>query len=195
MRHYHGGLEDWQDRGQPVAAQVPIGIPENGAPAPEIAASPARPARAPGRRGARESIFGLLDRLTVGGIFRMWLWVILGFAVLYWLAAAGGAQALRSRVAAVDASWRGFGEALYFSFVTALSIGYGDVVPVGPVRALAIVEGVTGLLLFGGLISKLVSHRQEMLTEEIHRITFEDRLGRVRTSLHLVLTELLGIAA
>jgi hypothetical protein len=91
-------------------------------------------------------------------------------------------------------SWEGLATALYFSFVTALSIGYGDVVPAGAVRLLAIVEGAAALLIFGIVISKLVSRHQEELTEEIHRITFEDRLGRVRTNLHLVLSELQAIA-
>jgi hypothetical protein len=40
------------------------------------------------------------------------------------------------------------------------------------------------------VISKLVSRRQEELTEEIHRTTFEDRLDRVRTNLHLVFSDL-----
>jgi hypothetical protein len=58
------------------------------------------------------------------------------------------------------------------------------------VRILAVVEGAAGLLIFGCVISKLVSRRQEALTEEIHRTTFEDRLDRVRTNLHLVVSDL-----
>ncbi|HUK40448.1 MAG TPA: potassium channel family protein, partial [Candidatus Acidoferrales bacterium] len=84
----------------------------------------------------------------------------------------------------------GLATAIYFSFVTALSIGYGDVVPLGPLRILAVTEGIAGLLIFGCVISKLVSRRQEELVEEIHRTTFEDRLDRVRTNLHLVLSDL-----
>ena len=56
-------------------------------------------------------------------------------------------------------------------------------------RVLAVVEGIAGLLVFGCVISKLVSRRQEELTEEIHRTTFEDRLDRVRTNLHLVFSD------
>lgn len=51
-------------------------------------------------------------------------------------------------------------------------------------------EGIAGLILFGCVISKLVSRRQEELTAEIHRTTFEDRLDRVRTNLHLVFSDL-----
>ena len=84
----------------------------------------------------------------------------------------------------------GLGMAIYFSFVTVLSIGYGDIIPVGPLRILAVTEGIAGLLIFGCVISKLVSRRQEELVEEIHRTTFEDRLDRVRTNLHLVFADL-----
>src|SRR5581483_9114419 len=79
--------------------------------------------------------------------------------------------------------------AIYFSAVTATSIGYGDIVPHGIARALAIGEGAAGLILFGCVVSKFVSRRQEELLAETHRIAFEDRLGRVRTNLHLVRTE------
>jgi hypothetical protein len=42
------------------------------------------------------------------------------------------------------------GEGLYFAFVSGLTIGYGDLVPMHPVsRALAIAIGATGILLTG----------------------------------------------
>jgi hypothetical protein len=50
------------------------------------------------------------------------------------------------------------------------------------------------LLIFGLLIAKFVSYRQEMLVREIHSVTFEERLDRVQTNLHLVVSELLAIA-
>src|SRR5262249_56951064 len=38
------------------------------------------------------------------------------------------------------------------------------------------------------------SRRQDELVREIHRVTFEERLDRVQTNLHLVLSELQAIA-
>lgn len=47
---------------------------------------------------------------------------------------------------------------IYFSFVTLLTLGYGDIVPVSiAARSLAILEGVTGQLYMVILISSLVS--------------------------------------
>lgn len=48
--------------------------------------------------------------------------------------------------------------ALYFSFITLCTIGYGDITPVSKLaRMLAIVESVTGLFYMAVLISRLVS--------------------------------------
>ncbi|MGH9842106.1 MAG: potassium channel family protein [Blastocatellia bacterium] len=135
-----------------------------------------------------------VSRRSIGELLLLWLLMITGFGVLYWIAGVWGGDGLRLGGAAVELNWQGALTAIYFSFVTALSIGYGDVIPVGLVRVLAIIEGISGLLIFGCVISKLVSQRQEDLIEEIHRTTFEDRLGRVRTNLHLVLSELQAIA-
>ncbi len=47
-----------------------------------------------------------------------------------------------------------FGAHLYFSGITFLTIGYGDLVPVAPVpRLLAVVEGVVGITVLGMLIA------------------------------------------
>lgn len=55
-----------------------------------------------------------------------------------------------------------FAEALYFSVITMATVGYGDIVPEGPiVRALAAVEVVTGVLLM------LFGFREIMRTRDI----------------------------
>jgi hypothetical protein len=52
----------------------------------------------------------------------------------------------------------GPGRAIYFSFVTLATLGYGDVVPVSePVRGLAIVEAVSGQMYMAVLVARLVS--------------------------------------
>jgi hypothetical protein len=123
-----------------------------------------------------------------------WLGINLSFGFIYWLVSYIPGQGLREAGQPLGPGAAGLLEAIYFSFVTGLSIGFGDIVPQGAVRLLAIVEGAACLLVFGAIISRLVSGRQEELTEEIHRIAFEDRIGRVRTNLHLVVREIQEIA-
>ncbi|MBI2080530.1 MAG: hypothetical protein HYT86_02215 [candidate division NC10 bacterium] len=176
-------MADWTEHRGPVEA--------------ESAPAPARPARtaSPPRPARWLTLIDDLANRPLRDLVLFWFWIVVGFGVAYWAAGAVPGHGLKAGDALVGATWEGLATALYFSFVTALSIGYGDVTPVGPMRVLAIVEGAAALLIFGCLISKLVSRHQEELTEEIHRITFEDRLGRVRTNLHLVLSELQAIAA
>ena len=136
----------------------------------------------------------LADR-SVGALFWLWIAIVLGCGVAYWLLAwASPRFALMSNGGPIDTGLRGFLPALYFSAVTATSVGYGDIVPTGVSRVLAVLEGIAGLILFGCVVSKFVSRRQEQLIGEIHRIAFEDRLGRVRTNLLLVRTELQATA-
>jgi hypothetical protein len=126
-----------------------------------------------------------LAERSVGELFAWWAAIVAICGVAYWLMALTGAGEL---------SASGLLAAVYFSAVTATSVGYGDVVPTGAARVIAIAESVAGLILFGCVVSKFVSRRQEQLIGEIHSIAFEDRLGRVRTNLHLVRREVQATA-
>jgi len=147
-------------------------------------------------------VLDLVDRLSTAKLFAIWLTLIIGCGSVYWLAGFTGHRALIERGRTLGTGLGAFWTAIYFSFVTATSVGYGDVLPLGPMRILAVGEAVSGLLLFGLLIAKFVSYRQDMLVREINilvrgidQVTFEERLDRVQTDLHLVLSELLAIAA
>jgi hypothetical protein len=180
-------MADWKAQGLPVEQSLAAEFQTPGPSARERAL-------AASRRRWWDVLIDSLGERSIGGLLLVWLWMTLGFGLLYWVSGALFGHALRGGGAPIGAGWDGLASAIYFSFVTALSIGYGDIVPVGALRILAILEGAAGLLLFGCVISKFVSRRQEELTAEIHRIAFEDRLGRVRTNLHLVLSDLQAIA-
>ena len=91
----------------------------------------------------REHVYAALSAYLLAGIF---------FGVLYWV---------------LEQTWPGTfalaGEfspnsAIYFSFVTLATLGYGDIVPRAEVaRGLAVVEGVSGQLFLAVLIARLVS--------------------------------------
>lgn len=178
VRHYVGGMADWLDHQCPVE---------------KVESSTAEPvaARRPPPLGVRHaSCLEVVANWPLERLIGLWLGMIVVFGAIYGFAGVGMGWGLQAGGAAVKPDIEGLGTAIYFSFVTALSIGYGDVVPLGALRVLAVIEGIAGLLIFGCVISKLVSRRQEELTAEIHRTTFEDRLDRVRTNLHLVFSDL-----
>jgi potassium channel LctB len=189
VRDFDGGIKEWSEAGLPV---------ERGdGPVVTIERPTDRPPVRPGRRPTPFSGRALpwVARHSIGALLSTWLLINLGCGILYWLISFAPGHGLREQGQAMGHGASELLESIYFSFVTGLSIGFGDIVPIGAVRVLAVLQGGACLLVFGAIISKLVSGRQEELTEEIHRIAFEDRLGRVRTNLHLVVSEIQEIAA
>src|SRR5262245_29704242 len=206
VRHLAEGIAGWEESGAPVekgglevvAHEAPAPSEETGSSA--GAASVRRVRRAVRTVPARphDLVARALERVAATTFTRLlgiWLSIVVGCAVVYWIIDLVAGNDLREGPAGVPASVGGFLTALYFSFVTATSIGFGDVVPLGIARVIAVIEGAAGLLIFGAVISKLVSKRQEDLMEETHRIAYEARLGRIRTNLHLVLSELQTMSA
>ena len=187
VKHFAGGVQAWQDAGLRV---------EHGMPPPRLALTappiPTRPIRI--RRDRWVAFVDLFERRTTADLVWLWLGTIGGCAVLYWLLARNGIGALIEGDAPIAASPRGIVTALYFSFGVATSAALGDIVPVGALRTLASMEAVAGVVLFGALVSKILSRRQEEVMNEIHQIAFEDRLERVQSDLHLALIELQSIA-
>jgi len=100
-------------------------------------------------------------------------YLVLGilFALLYTLVATISPNAFQSTV---SASMKGlkyfphpsfFIEALYFSFVTLSTLGYGDWVPIlGPIKMVSSLEAIAGQLFIAILIARLVGiHISQML--------------------------------
>jgi rhodanese-related sulfurtransferase len=202
VRDYRAGISDWIEAGEstesaadassePVAdtmvlAGPPLGVSSSG----EVGRVPARLSQ---MRRLDNSVLDFVQRRSTLQLFLIWIGMILLCGVGYWLSALAGKHGLVESGSAVGADLNGLASAIYFSFVTATSVGYGDIIPTGIARIIAVAEAVSALLIFGAVIAKLVSHRQEELVREIHRITFEERLDRVQTNLHTVISDLLSI--
>ena len=195
VRDYPGGLAEWTDRGGELANASgrhaeDVAAP-TGAGGPPAASGAA--AGAPARRRDRMGLLEAIDLLSVQGWIASWAGMVVGCGLLYWLAGATGGG-LEAEGEPVPSSFGGLVTALYFSVVTATTLGFGDVVPVGPVRLLAIAEAAAGMVLFGIVVAKVVSRRQDELVREIHAVTLEERLGRVLSNLHLTTSELSTLA-
>jgi voltage-gated potassium channel len=116
------------------------------------------------RLGATARAYGVgasaSDRLPGGA----GLWVLAPVLIIVWLAASYGYYELEG---GVNPHVKTFADAMYFAFVTASTVGYGDVTPVTP-------EGkvLTGVLIFLGigllgfasaqLTAKLLPQRNEV---------------------------------
>jgi hypothetical protein len=207
VRDYRGGIADWVESGSPIEtvsdapppepqpdpyATMPIGPPLEDSPNGVVGRGPAVLSRM-GRFD--KSMLDLVQQRSTMQLFLIWIGTILLSGSCFWVGAFMGEHGLIEAGQPIGADLKGFGSALYFSFVTATSIGYGDIVPVGGARVIAVIEAITALLIFGAVVAKFVSHRQDELMSEIHRVTFEDRLDRIETNLHMVISELLAITA
>ena len=180
--HYPGGLTEWFES----EARSPEGLRHidhlSGSSPVAPGSSPVAQGFSPAKRRPRQTlsaqfIDALADR-SVGALFALWLEIVVGCGVVYWLAAWTSPRfALMSGGQPIAGGLRGLLAALYFSAVTATSVGYGDIVPAGAARILAVVEGIAGLILFGCVVSKFVSRRQDELIGQIHRIAFSSAIG------------------
>ncbi len=195
VRHYHGGLADWKESGGPLepgSAAVAIAAPTIAEPAHLTLTSGVTSIIHRLSWGGR--LVDLIDRQSTSRLFLFWIALSIAFGLAYWTAGLLNHSGLFEEGKRLDGSLHGLVSALYFSFVTVTSVGYGDVLPHGVARLMAVAEAIAGLLIFGAVISKFVSRRQDQVVEEIHRITFEERLDRIQTNLHMVLSELQWVA-
>ena len=181
VRHYPGGLTEWFEL---AAAEAEVD-PRDGA-----EASTNRPRRATPRGSLSTRFVDALGGQSIAALFGAWAALVVVSAAAYWRLGWSAQHGLVSSTGPIGTGPRGLVEALYFSGVTATSVGYGDIVPHGAARVVALLEAIAGLVIFGCVVSKFVSRRQEALIGEIHHIAFEERLGRVRTNLLLVRAEL-----
>jgi hypothetical protein len=180
---FAGGLQEW------VAAGRALETTNGGARSSAGSTNRQQERRSDGKRVERW-LNVLLDRVSSTQLLYFWVAMVLFGALAAWCACGVEGQALSGPDGPIGFDLEGLITSLYFSLVTATSLGYGDIQPHGVIRFLAVSEAAAGLLVVGALISKVLSHRSEELTLEIHRLTFEDRLGRVQANLHNVLTDL-----
>ena len=172
VRHYVGGLEEWTSQGFPLQR--------------ELSTNPSNPRVNP--------TLQLIDSLSLSRWVGIWVAMVLVSAAAFWVGGQTRSPGLYRNGQPLSNGIGGFGDCLYFSVVTATTLGYGDITPVnGWARVLASCEAVAGMVLVGALISKLLSTHQERLLQETHDLAFKERLGRIQTSLHILVSEFQGI--
>ncbi len=123
-----------------------------------------------------------IDKLHFLHIFLIWFLIILFFGLVYFYASFPASSLLYSNTQApIDNVF----DAIYFSFVSATTTGFGDIVPLGWFKLIAVFEVIGGLLLLALVTSRLVSIKQDAILNEVYEISFNERINRLRSSLLL----------
>ncbi len=128
------------------------------------------------------SLNSFVDKLTFTKILLIWTGILVLFGILYYVMAGEGSYLLYNKTGVRVTS---LFDSIYFSFVTATSTGFGDIVPLGLFKLFAIIEVVFGLVLLAVVTSKLISIKQDAIMSEIYDISFSEKVNRIRSSLLL----------
>ncbi len=137
-------------------------------------------------RRFEKSLTYKVSRVSFLNIFLFWITLIFVLGIVYFLLSSYTSNDVIDRDGnPLNSNFSGFTNSLYFSFVTATTIGYGDLIPVGFIKVFAVVEAVLGLLVLGIVISKLVGIKQEAILEQLYEISFEESINELRSSLYL----------
>ncbi|WP_417848855.1 ion channel [Thalassoglobus sp.] len=168
VAHFRGGLEEWVSLGHSLVSEV----------APETMPT------------ASERLLQLVDTLSIEQWVVLWFSMVLVCGCVYWISNWTSFPGLQQNDKPLSASLQGLVDCLYFSVVTATTLGYGDITPVTSwARLLAAAEAIGGMVVVGAMISRLLSAQQEKLLRDTHNLAFNERLGRMQTSLHLLIAE------
>jgi hypothetical protein len=126
-----------------------------------------------------------LIRLPYSTLGIFWVHLVLLFAAAYfglheWLPQHGP-----SPLAGETVSSR-LGNSIYYSIMTATTVGYGDIIPHGISKVLASIQAIGAFFIFGICVGKIVSGKQEIALREIRRLTFEDVFRNTREGLYII---------
>lgn len=125
------------------------------------------------------TIVRFLDNVSFVALLLLWIGLVIFFGFIY----AAGAPALFNQEV-------NLGNAIYYSFIASATVGFGPLIPTGYAKFLAILEFLASLLLYGIVISKLVSFKQEIILDEVYTISFHEKINRLRSMLYLFRADL-----
>lgn len=118
-------------------------------------------------------------------LFLMWSTLVIAFAAAYFMVhtftQGHGLEPLQT-----ENSLLVLGNSLYFSIITATTVGYGDLLPQGLAKVFAAIQAISSFFLMTIFVSKLVSYRQELAIQQVHKLSFEQIFHNVREGLYVI---------
>lgn len=123
--------------------------------------------------------------ISYQGLFVLWISLILGFGLVYFLLSTFFPLYGLSHIANEAPLVRLF-NCLYFSVVTATSVGYGDIVPMGIAKLVAAIQSIFTVFLSAIFVTKLITYKQELALYQVHKLSFEDIFSNTREGFFII---------
>jgi hypothetical protein len=135
----------------------------------------------------------LLDRLSLVQVVGVWFVGIILFGAVYF-AFTFTNHPLTYQSEPLTHDVNGFGNSMYFSFVTAMTIGYSDMIPTGYSRLAVILEAIFSVAALGVFIAKIVAVKQEELEKEVEELSFEESTNSAISELYIFRSDIKNIS-
>lgn len=132
----------------------------------------------------------VFDSLSIKQIAGIWALGIVAFAILYF-SLSFTAHHLSYNGESLTANANGFANSIYFSFITALTIGYNDIVPLGYSKLLVILEAIFSAALFALLIAKIASIE---IKHQVEELSFEESTNSAVSELYIFRSDIRNIS-
>ncbi|MCD5325568.1 MULTISPECIES: potassium channel family protein [Pontibacillus] len=87
--------------------------------------------------------------------------VMLGFGLIYFILASEGLVILQDELLLEDSLLDRLAHSVYFSGVTLMTVGYGDITPVGLGRVVALIEAMIGYVLPAAFFVQYMHHHHQ----------------------------------
>lgn len=82
--------------------------------------------------------------------------------------------------------WVQLFNSIYFSAITATSVGYGDIQPHGISKLFASLQGMFSLFIFAIFVAKPVSERKDMALYQMYKLTLDNIFTTLREGLYIM---------
>jgi hypothetical protein len=135
----------------------------------------------------------VFDRLSLLQVIGLWFIGIMLFGVIYF-ALIFINQPLIYHNEPLTKNVIGLGNSLYFSFITAMTIGYNDITPTGYSKLSVVLEAIFSIALFGLFIAKIVAVKQEALEHEVEELSFEESTNSAISELYIFRSDIRNVS-
>ena len=135
----------------------------------------------------------LLERLSLSQVIGLWISGVLVFGLIYF-ALTFTNHPLMYNDEPLTSNVNGLGNSLYFSFITAMTIGYNDIVPVGYSKLAVVLEAIFSVAILGIFVAKIVAIKQETLEQEVEELSFEESTNSAISELYIFRNDIRNIS-